>query len=127
MGVDALQALLLAIEGIRIALDRTGSRFEWLGPGLTAEIPRQLPTCLGKRFERRLNEVIERETVRHWASYRKTRNASIAEFEAELEQRRKTVASWEAVLKKRKELRAAGDAVFESSEKARTDKTLKKT
>ena len=103
-GVDALQALLIAIEGVRTRLDQTGCRYEWLGPdlGWGAGIPRQVPMGYGKRFEKRLNQVIESETARHWDSRLRFRKARIAEFEAELEQRKKTVAAWEAILKKRK-------------------------
>lgn len=108
-GVDALQALLLAVEGIRVTLDRTGSRFEWLDPS-GAWIPRLVPTGQGKRFENRVNEFIERETAAMWDSRVRARKASIAEFEAELEQRKKTVAQWETVLKKRKALAAAFEA-----------------
>ncbi len=63
-GVDALQALLLAVEGLRIRLDQTGSRFEWLGPS-GPWIPRLVPTGQGKRFEQRVNQFIDRETGRH--------------------------------------------------------------
>jgi hypothetical protein len=106
IGADALQALLIAVEGIRIALDQTGSRFEWLNAS-GAWIPRQVPTGQGKRFEERVNQFIERETGRHWAARLRARKANLAAFEAELEQRKKTVALWEAVLKKRQALATA--------------------
>ncbi len=127
-GVDALQALLMAIEGVRIRLDQTGCRFEWLGSdlGWGAGIPRQVPMGYGKRFEKRLNQVIETETARHWDSRLRIRKARIAEFEAELEQRKKTVATWEAILKKRKALASAWEADLKAQKKARTDKTVKK-
>jgi hypothetical protein len=100
-GVDALQALLLAVEGIRVRLDETGSRFEWLDPS-GPWIPRLVPTGQGKRFEQRINQLIDRETARHWEARLRARKARLAEFEAELKQRKKTVAQWEAVLKRRK-------------------------
>ncbi|MGC2528716.1 MAG: hypothetical protein WA639_13275 [Candidatus Acidiferrum sp.] len=100
-GVDALQALLLAVEGIRVRLDQTGSRFEWLDPS-GPWIPRLVPTGLGKRFEQRVSQFIDRETARHWEARLRARKARLAEFEAELKQRKKTVAQWEAVLNRRK-------------------------
>jgi hypothetical protein len=91
-GVDALQALLLAVEGIRVRLDQTGSRFDWLGQS-GPWIPRLVPTGRGKRFEQRVNQFIDRETARHWEARLKARKASLVEFEEELKQRKKTVAS----------------------------------
>src|SRR6266853_5204803 len=124
-GVDALQALLMAIEEVRTRLDQTGCRFEWLGPdlGWGAGIPRQVPMGYGKRFEKRLNQVIESETAHHWDSRLRTRKAGIAEFIAELEQRKKTIAAWEAILKKSKARVAAWEADLKAQKKARTEKT----
>jgi hypothetical protein len=130
MGVDAFQALLVAIQGIWTRLDQTGNRFEWLVPGVQAipgsGIPRQMPEGQGKRFEKRLNQVIEAETARYWDSGLRARKARLAEFEAELEQRKKTVATWEAILKKRKALASAQEADLKAQKTARTDKTVKK-
>jgi hypothetical protein len=123
MGVDALQALLLAVEGVWTRLDQTGSRFEWLGPELGTGIPRPMP-MLGKSFDKRLNRFVERETARHWDSRFKIRKARIAEFEAELEERKKTVATWDAVLRKRKALAAAAEANLKAQKNARTDKAV---
>ena len=131
MGVDAFQALLLAVEGIWTRLDQTGSRFEWLGPdpvwGVGAGIPRQVPMGYGKRFEKRLNQVIEAERARFWDSRLRASKARIDEFEAELEQRKKTVAAWEAILKKRKVRASALEADLKAQKKARTDRTVKKS
>jgi len=80
----------------------------------------------GKRFERRLNQVIESETTRHWESRLKARKARIADFEADLEQRKKTVAAREAILKKSKVRAAASEADLKAQKKARTDKTMKR-
>ena len=126
-GVDALQALLMAIEGVRTRLDQTGSRFEWLGPdlGWGAGIPRQVPMGYGKRFEKRLNQVLESETARHWDSRLKARKARIADFEAELEQRKKTVTAWEAILKKRNARATAWEADLKAQKKARVSKNKK--
>ena len=130
LGVDAFQALLLAIEGIWTRLDQTGSRFEWLVSGVQAipgsGIPRQMPEGRGKRFEKRLNQVIETETARYWDSGLRARKARIAEFEAELEQRKRTIATWETILNKRKARAVASEADLKAQKKARTDKAMKK-
>lgn len=94
-GADSLQALLLAVEGARVALDKTGSRFTWLetdpdkaGPG----IPRYIPTHQGPRFEARVNLAIERESKRYFQRILKSRKANIVAFEAEVRQRRSRVS-----------------------------------
>jgi hypothetical protein len=104
-GADSLQALLLAVEGARVTLDKTGSRFTWLetdpdkaGPG----IPRYIPTHQGPRFEARVNLAIERESKRYFQSILKIRKANIAAFEAEVKGRRETLALLEETLLKRK-------------------------
>ena len=100
-GVDALQALLLAVEGIRVRLDQTGSRFEWLDPS-GPWIPRLVPTGLGKRFEQRVSQFIDRETARHWEARLRARTARLAEFEAELKQRRKRSRNGKSILNRHK-------------------------
>jgi hypothetical protein len=61
-GVDAFQALLQAIEGIRLAIVQSGERFTWAGgeegdPGL----PRFVPTYFGLRFTESINGLIDKE------------------------------------------------------------------
>jgi hypothetical protein len=103
-GEDSLQVLLLAVEGARVTLDKTG-RFTWLetdpdkaGPG----IPRYIPTHQGPRFETRVNIAIERESKRYFQRILKNRKANIAVLEEEVKQRREVVGLLEARLKKRK-------------------------
>ena len=112
-GADSLQALLLAVEGARVTLDKTGSRFTWLetdpdkaGTG----IPRYIPTHRGPRFEARVNLAIERESKRDYQRILKTRKANIAAFEAEIRERREVLAMLEAALERRK----AGTATWEA-------------
>lgn len=64
-GVDALQALILAIEGIRTALEKTGRRLSWVGgePGDTG-FPRFVPTFFGLDFSKRLNKFLDQEVRR---------------------------------------------------------------
>jgi hypothetical protein len=104
-GVDSLQALLLAVEGARVALDKTGSRFTWLetdpdkaGPG----IPRFIPTHQGPRFEASVHLAIERESKRYFQRILDSRKANIAAFEAEVKGRRETLALLEEALVRRK-------------------------
>jgi hypothetical protein len=65
-GIDAFQSLLLAIEGIRSALQKSGKRFTWAGgePGDTG-FPRFVPNYFGLEFSTRLEELIEREVELH--------------------------------------------------------------
>ena len=63
-GVDAIQALTTALEGIRVTLDRSGKRLAWIGgdagdPG----VERPVPSALGLNFSRRLNRIIDREVA----------------------------------------------------------------
>lgn len=64
-GVDAFQALLLAFQGIRISLEKTGKRFSWIGgeEGDTG-LPRFVPDCFGLKFSNRLERLIDREVER---------------------------------------------------------------
>jgi hypothetical protein len=48
-GVDSLQALLMAIEGVRVRLEQSGRNFFWLDPNIGADIPLYVPTTWGNR------------------------------------------------------------------------------
>jgi hypothetical protein len=64
-GVDAFQALLLAIEGIHSALSRSGQRLNWIAePGDTG-IPRLTPTSFGLAFRQRVERMLDDEISRH--------------------------------------------------------------
>jgi hypothetical protein len=104
-GEDSLQALLLAVEGSRITLDKTGHRFTWLesdpdkaGSG----IPRFIPTHQGPRFEARVNLAIERESKRYFRRILENRKTNIAALDAEVKQRRETLATLEIEVERRK-------------------------
>src|SRR5882762_9859251 len=43
-GVDGIQALLLALEAVRLTLDRSGAIFSWLGGDNETGFPRLVPT-----------------------------------------------------------------------------------
>lgn len=64
-GFDAVQALVLAIESVRVTLDRSGRRFSCLGGELgDTGFPRYVPTAFGPEFARRLSRLIDREVQR---------------------------------------------------------------
>jgi hypothetical protein len=125
-GEDSLQALLLAVEGARVTLDKTGSRFTWLetdpdkaGTG----IPRYIPMLRGPRFEARVNLAIERESKRDFQRILKTRKANIGEFEAEIRQRREVLAMLESALERRKAGAAAWEADLKKWKPEKTRRT----
>lgn len=64
-GVDAIQALTTALEGIRVTFEQSGKRLSWIGgrPG-DPGFERPVPTSLGLEFSRRLNRIIDREIAR---------------------------------------------------------------
>jgi len=63
-GVDAIQALTSALEGIRVTLERSGKRLSWIGgnPG-DPGFERPVPSALGLKFSQRLNRMIDREVA----------------------------------------------------------------
>ena len=75
-GFDAVQALVLALESVRIALDRSGRRFSCLGgePGDTG-FPRYVPSAFGPKFAKRLGRLIDREVKRFALSAEKQHRA----------------------------------------------------
>ena len=104
-GVDSLQALLLAVDGARVTLENTLSRFSWVesdpdkaGSG----IPRYIPTEFGPRLEARVNVAIEREYKGYYQRILRNRKANIAAFEAEVKERRDTLVLLENLLARRK-------------------------
>jgi hypothetical protein len=102
-GVDSLQALLIAVEGVRVTLDKTGRLFtwgEWDPEKASSGIPRYIPTDLGPIFEARVNLAIERESKRYYQRKLKTRKVNIAAFEADLIQRREVLTALEDALKR---------------------------
>ena len=64
-GVDAIQALTTALEGIRVTLERSGQRLAWIGGEAgDAGFERLVPTSFGPAFTSRLNRLIDREINR---------------------------------------------------------------
>jgi len=61
-GIDCFQALILALDGIRSNLEKSGKTFTWAG-GEKGEdgFPRFVPLSFGMEFSRHLDEIIESE------------------------------------------------------------------
>ena len=64
-GVDSIQALTTALEGIRVTLRRSGKRLTWVGgdSGDTG-FERLVTTSFGVKFTERLDHMIDREIAR---------------------------------------------------------------
>ena len=65
-GVDAMQALTTALEGIHVVLDETGLALAWnLGRGVIFDgetgFTRSIPIALGRGFSRRMARLLDRE------------------------------------------------------------------
>ncbi len=65
-GVDALQALTTALEGIRSVLDEIGKPLAWIGvlPDHTG-FQRMIPFAAGPEMSARLERLVDRELNRH--------------------------------------------------------------
>jgi hypothetical protein len=65
-GIDAMQALVTALEGIRYVLDQTGLALTWKDgiPDHTG-FQRGIPVVLGATFAKRLERLVDREVARH--------------------------------------------------------------
>jgi|RhiMetdeSRZDD1v2_1073273.scaffolds.fasta_scaffold25257_2 hypothetical protein len=61
-GVDAVQAVISMLEGVRVTLDGSGERLTWVG-GLPAAtgFPRYVPDCGSSRLRKRIEQLIDRE------------------------------------------------------------------
>ncbi len=61
-GLDSFQALLMALTGMRVALDNLKSKLKWRG-GKAGDhgIPRMVPHAFGVDFSRKIEEVIDSE------------------------------------------------------------------
>lgn len=71
-GVDALQSLMMAIEGVRIALAPHRSRLTWLAgePG-SIGITQAAPEYFGLLFADHVERLMERETLRPRSAIRR--------------------------------------------------------
>lgn len=65
-GVDGVQALLQAFEGVRAKLKRSSAHLAWPGgEDGDAGIPAQVPTALGLQFAKQVERYIERQFLVH--------------------------------------------------------------
>jgi hypothetical protein len=61
-GVDGIQALTTALEGIRVLLERNGLALSWLGGEIgNTGFNRLVPTSFGAKFMSRLDRIIDQE------------------------------------------------------------------
>lgn len=64
-GIDSIQALIMALEGIRIVLERSGESFSWEGGEGEAGFPRFVPMAFGAEFSAELSRTIDHEVAKH--------------------------------------------------------------
>ena len=80
-GLDSIQALLMAMDGIRTRLEQSGKSLTWEGgdSGDTG-FARFVPTAFGLTFAKRINLMIDKEVLRFARSaearYRRRRRRS---------------------------------------------------
>jgi hypothetical protein len=63
VGVDQMQAILLAFEGVLTTLQNSGIKWRWIcGEDGDTGIPRYVPMGFGRKFAEKLELMIDRET-----------------------------------------------------------------
>lgn len=64
-GVDGMQALMMALEGIRVHLERSGATLIWLDgePGVLGMTP-SIPFSYGLKVQKHLTKLVDEEIVR---------------------------------------------------------------
>ncbi len=70
-GVDAMQAIQNALQGIRYFLDQSGKSFDWLGNDIGVGFPRSIPSYGDSRLTRRLEKLVDAELKRNLANLRR--------------------------------------------------------
>jgi hypothetical protein len=78
-GIDAMQALVTALDGIRYVLDQTGLTLSWKDgiPDHTG-FQRGIPVSLGATFAKRLERLVDREIARRVRSLEARHNRRAA-------------------------------------------------
>lgn len=64
-GIDGMQALIQALEGIRITLESAPEPLSWAGERGDAGFPRFVPTFFGPEFSQHLGRVLDEEITRY--------------------------------------------------------------
>ena len=64
-GLDGIQALLMALEALRVTIEESGKRLTWQG-GESGDngLPRVVPTFFGLSFAHRVSKLIDQEIER---------------------------------------------------------------
>lgn len=87
-GVDAMQALIQTLAGIRYYLKTRGRNLQLLGSQMETGFPMLVQTTFGKGFEDRVGLAVERETIREWRNIIRIRRTKIRAHEAKLRRQR---------------------------------------
>src|ERR1700736_1528858 len=78
-GVDQMQAILLAFEGVLTTLRNSGTEWRWIhGEKGEIGIPRFVPGGFGRRFASRLESIIDAETNKFASSAERRHNRNLA-------------------------------------------------
>jgi hypothetical protein len=75
-GIDAIQALILALEGIRLRLLQSGRKFRWNGGVGDTGFPQYLPDYFGPAFSRHLEKLLEVEVTKFARAAKRRRGAT---------------------------------------------------
>ena len=73
-GVDSMQALQTALQGIRHFIDKSGKSFDWLGTE-TSGFQRSIPWYGDSRFTTRMERLVDAELNREGARMRRRHQA----------------------------------------------------
>ena len=76
-GVDALQALHLAMQFATVAVETSGHELEWLGEAGDLGLPKFLPNYLPKPQQDRLERLVDRELARFYAATKRRADRKI--------------------------------------------------
>jgi hypothetical protein len=78
-GVDQMQALILALEGVLTTLRNSGTEWRWVhGEKDEIGIPRFVPGGFGRRFAARLESIIDAETEKFAATAEQRHKRNLA-------------------------------------------------
>lgn len=75
-GIDAMQALILAIESIRLALAAAPESLSWEGENGDPGFPRFVPTYFGPEFSAHISRIIDAESARFSEELERKHNSS---------------------------------------------------
>ena len=70
-GVDAIQALQSALQGIRSFLDKSGQSFEWFDLPLDVAFPKPIPSYGDERLTKRIEKLVDMELEKNLARLRR--------------------------------------------------------